>query len=61
MKYPKSGRMKLRGKKTKLLSCGCCWVFNSTEEIINKIAQRELKQSLEEIVIDGRIRIQSLV
>lgn len=46
MKYPKSGRFNLKGKKSKLLSCGCCEVINYKEEKLKKIVMREMKDEI---------------
>lgn len=53
MKYPKSGRFNLKGKKTKRLGCNCCEIINFKEEKLKKIALKELKEEIESVRRNG--------
>jgi hypothetical protein len=36
----------MRGKKTYVFGCGCCWARNCREEELGRVAWREVKQEL---------------
>jgi hypothetical protein len=39
-----AGNIKLRGKKSHVLSCKCCDVFNFKEDYSNLLAEKEIKE-----------------
>lgn len=45
--YRDYGNHNLKGKKTCLLSCGCCVICNDKEAILKKLANKEVKEELE--------------
>lgn len=44
-----AGNHNLKGKKHKLLRCGCCVVINKKDEIKNKIELKEAKEYTDEL------------
>ena len=40
------GNVKLRGKKTRLMNCGCCVALNIKEEVRDKEQKQEVKDFL---------------
>jgi hypothetical protein len=41
--HASAGSVKMKGKKFKLMSCGCCYCFNGIELAINSIHKKEMK------------------
>ena len=39
-----AGNIKLNGKKSRVLSCKCCDVFNFKEDYSNSLAEKEIKE-----------------
>lgn len=39
-----AGNIKLRGKKQQMLDCGCCDVYNFKCKMIDKHAEREIRE-----------------
>lgn len=44
----RAGNVKLRGKKTKLMSCKCCHMINCKWEYRFKQAEKEIKENSNE-------------
>ena len=40
------GNVNLKGKKTKLLRCGCCEAVNFKEDELKKIHKKEMRNAL---------------
>lgn len=47
----------LKGKKTKLLSCGCCDAYNSKEEQFCEIAWKEAKEEIKDFEFGTRSKV----
>lgn len=47
------GNINLRGKKFRLLSCGCCAAIDVRDEVLEKEHKRDIAEAMRSICSDG--------
>ena len=49
-----AGNVKMRGKKHKMFSCGCCDCVDFRSDYFKKIAEKEIKEEIARIGIESQ-------